>query len=300
MGTLGIVGRLVGLFAAVVVVWGLIGFLVLRSAVSDANSRISKGATEALDRPKGGLLGTPQTILVLGSDADRDRSGARADTVMLIRTDPSKKKIHYLSIPRDLRVELPPLGHMKITETFAHRGIRGALTGLRREFGIPINHVIVLDFKGVSKMVDAVGGVTVDNPFELSNCSYPGGITVSFPKGKLDLNGTTALQYSRVRSCDDDFARARRQQLVVSALQKKTLSFTGLPMAPFRGAKIVRTMSTDMSTMDIAKFGWIQSRYSTGMRDVLATDPLFIGGVSYQTARPSDAERQIAQFMGRR
>ena len=295
---MGIIGRLAALFAAVVVVWALVGFIVLRNAVADANSRIPKGAVAALDRPDGGLLGTPQTILILGSDADRGRTGARADTVMLMRTIPKTKTINYLSIPRDLRVELPPLGHMKITETYAHRGIRGVLTGLRREFGIPINHVMVIDFKGVSHMVEAVGGITVNNPFELVNCPYPGGTTVTFHKGTLHLDGARALQYSRVRYCDDDFARARRQQLVVAALQKKTLSFTGLPEAPFRGAKIVRTMSTDMSTMDIAKFGWIQSRYSTGMREVLATDPLWLEGISYQTARPDEAEKQIARFMG--
>lgn len=296
---MGIAGRLVGVFFAVAVVWGLIGFLVLRSAVSASNSRVSKGAVAALDDPGGGLLGTPQTILVLGSDADRGRTGARADTVMLMRTDPKNKKINYLSIPRDLRVELPPMGHMKITETYAHRGIRGALTGLRREFGIPIHHVMVIDFKGVSEMVEAVGGITVDNPFQLVDCTYPGGIKVTFRKGKLDLDGERALQYSRVRSCDDDLARARRQQLVVAALQKKTLSFTGLPKAPFRGARIVRTMSTDMSTMDVVKFGWIQSRYSTGMREVLATEPLWLSGISYQTPRTSEAEGQIARFMGR-
>ncbi len=296
---MGVVGRIAGLFGALMVVWTLIGFMVLRSAVADANSRISQGAKNALDDPGGGLLGTPQTILVLGSDADRDRTGARADTVMLMRTVPADKKINYLSIPRDLRVDLPPLGHMKITETYAHRGIRGVLTGLRREFGIPVNHVMVIDFKGVSKMVDAVGGITIDNPFDLVDCAYPGGTTVTFRKGRVTLDGTQALQYSRVRSCDDDFARARRQQLVIGALQKKTLSFTSLPRAPFRGAKIVRTMSTDMGTMDIAKFGWIQSRYSTGMREVLATDPLWISGVSYQTPIPDRAEEQIARFMGR-
>ncbi len=288
-----------GVVLALIVVWGLVGFLMLRSAVSDANSRVAKGAVAALDNPDGGLLGTPQTILVIGSDADRGRTGARADTVMLMRTDPGPNRINYLSIPRDLRVELPPMGHMKITETYAHRGIRGVLTGLRREFGIPIHHVMVIDFDGVSEMVDAVGGITVDNPFDLVDCAYPGGTTVTFRKGPLDLDGERALQYARVRSCDDDIARARRQQLVVGALQKKTLSFTGLPRAPFRGARIVRTMSTDMSTMDVAKFGWIQSRYSTGMREVLATEPLWLAGISYQTPRTGEAEGQIARFMGR-
>lgn len=299
VGTLGIIGRLVMLALVVTVVWGLVGFLVLRSAAGDANSRVSKGARSALADPGGGLLGTAENTLVLGSDADRGRTGSRADTVMIIRTDPKSGRIKYLSIPRDLRVSLPEFGHMKITEAYSHRGIRGVISAIRSELGIPINHVMVIDFRGVSRMVDAVGGITVDNPYELRDCSYPGGRSVTFHRGRLELDGARALEYSRVRSCDSDIERARRQQLVVAALKAKVLSWTSLPMAPFRGAKIVRTMSTDMSTTDIAKFGWLQGRLTTGSREVVATDGAFFGGASYQVLRTDEAERQIAAFMGR-
>ncbi len=295
---MGLLGRLVMVFMAVVVVWGLVGFLVLRSAAAEANGRVSKGARSALADPGGGLLGTPENTLVLGSDADRGRTGARADTIMIMRTDPGRGRINYLSIPRDLRVNLPEFGHMKITEAYSHRGIRGVISAIRSEIGIPIHHVMVIDFRGVSRMVDAVGGITVDNPYQLNGCSYPGGRRVTFQRGKLELDGARALEYSRVRSCDSDIERARRQQLVVAALKNKTLSWTSLPMAPFRGARIVRTMSTDMGTVDIAKFGWLQGRLKTGSREVLATDGTFIGGVSYQLLRTDEAESQIAAFMG--
>ncbi len=279
-----------------VVVWAVAGFLALRGAASEANSRISQTARRALADPHGGLLGTAENTLIIGSDADRGRTGSRADTIMIMRTDPSAGRINYLSIPRDLRIPFDGGSHIKIAESYSHRGIRGVIGAIRQEVGIPIHHVIVVDFTAVAKMVDAVGGIEVNNPFELVNCAYPGGITVTFGRGRLRLDGKRALQYSRVRKCDGDIQRAQRQQLVVGALRAKTLSLTSLPVAPFRGASIIRTLSTDLSTTDLAKFGWLQARLQTGSREVLATRGETISGISYQALDPNRAGPQLRQF----
>lgn len=301
VGPGGLVARVVGALLVVVVGWAAFGYLALRGAASDANSRVSSTARRALADPKGGLLGTPQTILVLGSDADRGRTGARADTILLMRTDPDAGVIRYLSIPRDLRVEYPGQGHVKIGETFAYGGNRGVIRAINQEIGLPIHHIMVLDFKGVSNMVDAVGGIEVQNPFDLRDCSYPEGKNVSFPRGTIALDGPQALVYSRVRSCDGDLERARRQQLVVAALKSQVLSWSGLPTAPWRGARIIRAMSTDMSATDLAKFGWLQGKLTTGPRDrdVLAGEPANIGGVFYFLFDPDRAGQQLRRFEGR-
>ena len=290
-----------GVLLVVVVGWATLGYFALRGAASDANSRISSTARRALADPKGGLLGTPQNILVLGSDADRDRTGARADTILVMRTDPDAGVIRYLSIPRDLRVEYPGQGHVKIGETFAYGGNRGVIRAINQEIGLPIHHIMVLDFKGVSQMVDAVGGIEVQNPFNLRDCSYPGGKNVSFPRRRIALDGAQALVYSRVRTCDGDLERARRQQLVLAAIQSKVLSWTGIPQAPWRGARMIRAMSTDMSATDLAKLGWLQGKLTTGPkdRDVLAGDPANIGGIFYFLLDPDRAEQQLRRFEGR-
>lgn len=301
VGTGGIVARVVGVLLVVVVGWATLGYFALRGAASDANSRISSTARRALADPKGGLLGTPQNILVLGSDADRDRTGARADTILVMRTDPDAGVIRYLSIPRDLRVEYPGQGHVKIGETFAYGGNRGVIRAINQEIGLPIHHIMVLDFKGVSQMVDAVGGIEVQNPYDLRDCSYPGGKNVSFPRRRIALDGAQALVYSRVRTCDGDLERARRQQLVLAAIQSKVLSWTGIPQAPWRGARMIRAMSTDMSATDLAKLGWLQGKLTTGPkdRDVLAGDPANIGGIFYFLLDPDRAEQQLRRFEGR-
>lgn len=301
VGAGGVVLRLGGLFLATFLIWALLGYLTLRGATAEANRHISPRAKAALADPGGGLLRTPQNTLVIGSDADRDRSGARADTVLIMRTDPDAGRVRYLSIPRDLRVNMPGIGHVKITEAFAYRGNRGVINAIRDELGIPIHHIMVIDFKGVSKMVDAVGGVTVDNPFDLQDCPYPGGRTVSFPRGKIDLDGPEALVYVRVRKCDSDLERAQRQQLVVAAIKSKLLSWSSLPVAPWRGARMVRAMGTDFSTTDLAKFGWLQGRLTTGPgdREVLAGSSQTIGNISYYLLDPEGAGPQIRRFAGK-
>lgn len=291
-----IVRRLVGLFAIIAGLWAIAGFLALRGAAADANRHISSTARRALSDPGGGLLGTAENTLVIGSDSRHAGTGGRADTVMIMRTNPGRGTLNYLSLPRDLRVAWGE-NHIKLGETFSHRGITGLVRTIRTELDIPIHHVMVVDFGSVSHMVDAVGGVTVNNPFNLIDCPYTGGVTVTFRKGTIQLDGKRALQYSRVRQCDTDINRAQRQQLVVAALKSKVLSFGSLPRAPFRGAKIVRTLSTDMGTVDLMKFGWLQARLNTGTREVLATQGATISGISYQLLDPNAAGPQLRTFM---
>jgi LCP family protein required for cell wall assembly len=288
--------RLLAIFAIVTVIWGLAGFIALRGAAAEANRHVPSTARRALSDPGGGLLGTAENTLVIGSDSRHAGTGGRADTIMIMRTNPGRGTLSYLSLPRDLRVAWGE-NHIKLGETFSHRGITGLVRTIRNELDIPIHHVMIVDFGSVSHMVDAVGGVTINNPFNLVDCPYAGGITVTFRKGTIHLDGKRALQYSRVRKCDTDINRAQRQQLLVAALKSKMLSVRSLPLAPFRGAKIVRTLSTDMGTIDLMKFGWLQARLNTGTREVLATQGAMIGSISYQLLDPNAAGPQLRTFL---
>ena len=249
------------------------------------------------------MLSTPTNILMVGSDARPGETRSRADTIMIMRLDPDSGRIKYLSIPRDFRVYSGPrLGHIKITESFYHGGQRGIIRAVRRLTGLPIHHLMVINFRGFPRLVDDLGGVTVYNPTALTDCPYPGGRTVSFPQGNIDLNGERALMYARVRkgSCVSDFARAARQQAVLSALQKKVLSPLSLWNAPWNGAKVVRTLTTDMGTNDLVKLGWLQMRLKHDKADriILAGTDQMIGGVDYVIGNPDENLRQIQQFVG--
>lgn len=282
------------------VVWGVAGYLALRGGASEAQGRIAPAATKALTG-SGGLLSAPATTLVIGIDARPGENRSRADTIMLVRTDPDAGEIRYLSIPRDTRVTHPTRGPEKINRSFFVAGQAGTIRAVQRHTGLPIHHIMVINFARFPKLIDELGGVTVNNPTELNDCPYDGGRRVSFPQGKISLDGDRALEFARVRKCDDDFARARRQQELVKAMQSKVLSTGSLPLAPWRGAAAARAIGTDMGALDLAKFGWLQSRLDQNPDDrlLLTGTPQTIGGVSFVVGNPDANETEVLQFLGR-
>jgi LCP family protein required for cell wall assembly len=295
--------RIAILLVVGVVAWAGFGYMAVNDAVHDSNEKITPSARAALDAPAGGLLGTPTNTLIIGVDARKGQTRSRADTLLVMRTDPDEGRIKYLSIPRDYRVELPGQGTQKINASFFFGGQAGAIKAVKRLTGVPINHIIVIKFNGFPKMVDSVGGVTVNNPTALKDCPYPGGRTVSFRKGDLDLDGAEALEYARARQgeCGGDFGRALRQQAVVAAMKGKVLSPANIWRAPWRGAGVVRALQTDIGTVDMIKMGWLQAKLDQkpGDRILLSGSILDIGGVSYVVQTdPDQNEREIAKFMG--
>ncbi|TMK66288.1 MAG: LytR family transcriptional regulator, partial [Actinobacteria bacterium] len=159
-----------------------------------------------------------------------------SDSIMLVRTDPGKHRIAYLSIPRDLRVEIPGHGTDKINAAFQFGGPTLALQTVKQLTGLDVNHVAFVDFAKFKELVDAIGGIEVDVPKPiLSNrfdCPYSTSARCNawpgwrFAKGKQHMNGQRALVYSRVREnkldpSETDFARSRRQQQVVQAAGAK-------------------------------------------------------------------------------
>lgn len=301
IGVGGWIWRVAVLLLVGVFVWAGLGYLALRGAVSEANAGITPSARAALDTPAGGMLGTPTNTLIVGVDKRRGQTRSRADTIMVMRTDPDSGRLKYLSIPRDYRVELPGQGTQKINAAFYFGGQAMMINAVKRLTGIPVNHIIVVQFDDLTEMVDALGGVTVDNPTAIEDCYYEGGQTVTFPKGKVELNGATALQFARVRKCDSDLHRAVRQQLVVSAMKDEVMAPASLWRAPWRGAAMVRTLQTDISTTELMKLGWLQARLRQDAADrtVLSGDPVMIDGIWYVVSTDPDRnEREIATFMG--
>ena len=282
------------------VAWGVFGYLAIQGAVGEANARITASARAALT-PGAAMMSSPQNTLIVGSDARPGETRSRADTIMIMRTDPGGGTIKWLSIPRDFRVDLPGYGPNKINAAYYFGGQKGIITAVRELTGLPIHHIVTVKFNGVKNLVDDIGGITVTNPTALRNCAYPGGTTVSFPAGQIDLNGDEALKFARVRKCDDDFHRAARQQALVSGVKSKMASLTGIPFAPWRGAAAIRAIGTDMGVTDLMKLGWIQWRLTSNQSDrtVLAGIPRTVNGISYVVGEPNQDEQQVAAFVRR-
>jgi LCP family protein required for cell wall assembly len=282
-------------------VWAVLGYLAFRSGIKDANKRLDPLAARALTPQKGLLLSNASNILVLGADAgSKSRQGTqgRSDTIILIRTDPDNHKIALLSIPRDLRVEIPRHGTQKINAAYAFGGPTLAIKTVERVTGLQMNHVVVVDFSTFGEVVDALGGVTINVPHPiLSNkfecprhtqaqCArWPGW---RFRKGPQTMDGHTALIYSRIRENklnprESDFTRGERQQAVIQAMADKTTSFSTFLKAPFIGDDLVRPLATDLSAGQILQLGWVKRRTpSSGwLRCRLGGTIADIGGASY-------------------
>ena len=311
-----VAGLLLGLILFLVG-WGIAGYIVLQGGVGEAGKRIDAATKTELNPGAGALFSHATTILLIGTDHSDlpGRAGDRhADSIMLVRTDPKSHRIAYLSIPRDLYVEISSHGRQKINAAFQIGGAALQLRAVKDFTGLEVNHVAVVDFGSFRDLIDAIGGVTVTNekailsnrfdcPFSAAVCRDWKGWR--FAKGKIELDGRHALVYSRIRenkldAGDTDFTRGARQQQVVSAVGDKLASIGTFFDLPFIGGSLLKPLATDLSAWDLLQLGWVRFRASSAkaLHCRLGGDPSSTGGAS--VILPSELNRQVVQmFMGR-
>jgi LCP family protein required for cell wall assembly len=305
---------LVGLLV-LAVVWGVLGYLSFSSGVEEANERLQPRAMNQLADLDGSLLSEPATILVIGTDGGRRRPDAnRSDSLLLLRTDPSRNRMSYLSIPRDLRVEIPGYGTAKVNAASQVGGPALTIATVRELTGLPIHHVVVVDFDGFRELIDALGGVEIDVPrpilsnkfdcpYKLARCRDWEGWR--FEKGPQTMDGRRALVYSRIRSnqldpSENDLTRGARQQAVAEAVGSKIASFGTFLRLPFAGDSLAAPLATDLSASELARLGWVRFRAdsSRSLHCRLGGDPESIGGESVIVGSEDNAE-VVSMFLRR-
>ena len=161
--------------------------------------------------------GKPQTIMLLGSDkrpkgnVEGAATDARSDTIILVRLDPKKKATALMSLPRDLKVQIPGHGTDKINAAYEKGGPRLTLNTVKELTGLSINHVINVDFRSFYAGVNALGCVytDVDRRYFNNTAQFA---YINVPAGYQRLCGREALQYVRFRYEDNDLVRSARQQ----------------------------------------------------------------------------------------
>ena len=269
-------------FFLLVLVWAVLASLAIRSGVKDANKRLPRGAQAALVEQDALLLFNGTGLLFLGTDHSRQaaRAGARhSDSILYVRTDPGRHRLVYLSIPRDLRVEVPGHGFQKINAAFQIGGPALAIRTVRTYTGLPVNHVIVSDFNAFRFLIDKLGGIDVNvpqkilsNPFDcpfasVERCQRWKGWR--FAKGPQHMNGWRALIYSRIREnqldpSESDLTRGERQQQVLQATMRKLTSASTFTRMPFIGDDVFKPLATDLSAWQFLQLGWVLKRANDG------------------------------------
>jgi len=292
-----------GLLLLLLVVWGALGYARVSSGVNAAHQRLPQGTADALT-PGGLILSSPTNILLLGTDHSANgqqgrNSDQHSDSMMLLRTDPGRHRLIYLSIPRDLRASIPGNGDQKINAAMQIGGPKLAIRTVDQLFGdaLRVNHVVVVDFGSFQQLIDAVGGIDVnvpenilsnkfDCPFAASKCASWQGWR--FHKGVQHMDGHRALIYSRIRENQldpswSDFTRGQNQQQVMQQTMSKLASASTFFRLPFDGSKLLAPIATDLSTWQFAQLGWVKFRASASntLHCRLGGTATSIGGGSY-------------------
>jgi polyisoprenyl-teichoic acid--peptidoglycan teichoic acid transferase len=161
------------------------------------------------------LSNDPISILILGVD-ERKGDRGRSDTLIVVTVNPKDNSMYMTSIPRDTRTEIVGKGTKdKINHAYAFGGTTMAIKSVENFLDIPIDYYTKVNMESFKGIVDALGGVTVNNQkFAFNFEGY------SFPVGSLNLSGEEALAYSRMRKADPrgDFGRNERQRQVINAI----------------------------------------------------------------------------------
>jgi LCP family protein required for cell wall assembly len=192
----------------------------IANAIAPKNNKLQ----HKLDRFLAGAdSGGAQTFLVIGSDkrANEAEDPGRSDTTMLIRLDPDQGLVSMMSIPRDLKVEIPDYGTGKFNEAYSYGGTKLTLRTVKELTGLPINHVVNVDFLGFAQGVYAIGCVytDVDRRYYHSNEGVPPSeqyAEINVQPGYQLMCGKKALAYVRYRHTDTDIVRSARQQEFLS------------------------------------------------------------------------------------
>ncbi|MBG9915523.1 MULTISPECIES: LCP family glycopolymer transferase [Bacillus] len=199
--------------ALLMTVGGLVSYGVYRN-VAKSISNMYEPLKRDSEQQNAAASHDPISILLLGID-ERPGDKGRPDSMVVMTVNPETKKTTMTSIPRDTRVFIRSKNTFsKMNSAYTYGGIEGTVQTVEQFLNIPINYYIKVNMDGFKDIVDAVGGVTVNNRIDFT---LEG---VHLSKGKQHLNGKTALTYARMRKDDPrgDFGRQQRQREIINQI----------------------------------------------------------------------------------
>lgn len=233
----------------------------------------------------------PFSVLLLGIDTgefDREDVG-RSDTMILATVNPKESKTTLISLPRDVYAEIVGYGtNDKWNHAYAFGGAAMSMDTVEKFLDVPIDHFVSIDMGGFEKLVDAVGGVTVDNKMKFTQDNH------TFEVGKLNLNGEEALAYSRMRKEDPngDFGRQERQRSLITAILNKALSVDGITNYSVALTILGDTLNTDLTFGQMKKIAAdYRSALTNIVPDQLAAEGFMQDEIYYQRVTPEELQR---------
>lgn len=210
-----------------------------------------------------------KTVLLLGTDSGDIEAGARSDTIILASVNTNLKTLKLISIPRDTKVDIKGYWPQKINHAYHFGGAELMLHTINSNFDLAVDDYVVIDYAGVAKIVDAVGGIDLEltqEEINFINSRYmaqtardgkikSGGIYLDAEPGMVHLNGIQAVTHARDRksSALADFDRQTRQRNIIEAVIKK-LDSKSLPEIMNISSTFLSTVGTSMPKDEILKY----------------------------------------------
>ena len=201
----------IGFFVVAVIAYAGYQFFEVKNTLSQITE------DGVIDTPDKEIDVEPFTLLLLGIDQSEGDKG-RSDTIILLSINPETQTTKMLSIPRDTRTEIIGRNSIeKINHSYAYGGVKMTVDTVENFIGVEVDYYATVNMESFSKIIDTVGGITVQNDLDMVVGNY------TFNKGPVTLNGDDALVFSRIRYEDPrgDFGRQTRQRLIIEALMAK-------------------------------------------------------------------------------
>jgi LCP family protein required for cell wall assembly len=298
---------------ALVVGWILLSLVLFLVSSHFARTPLPANVAGVLD-PAGYPLTSANNILVLGSDRrqkDSKEPGAettgfgRSDTIMLIRTGGGHAA--RLSIPRDTVIEIPGYGLQKVNAAHEFGGPALSVSVIKHWLGIPINHVVEVNFENFPQLIDAMGGVTYTGGCVHSNLdggAADGGFTLRLSAGSHHLDGKEALALARTREnlCapnETDIQREEHQQALFTDMKSQVMSPSSFLRLPWIAWNAPPAIISDMSGPEL--LGMFAALTATGTpptRVLLPTGQITLpSGEEGLTISEQARRADVARFM---
>ena len=310
-----LIGMVLGFLAVTVLGVAVYGYTIYQQGTETLSKKTYKKIGEETNVIE---ATEPLTILLMGVDTGNvertDPWAGNSDSMILLTVNPKTKKTTMMSLERDILTKIETgngqVQEAKLNAAYANGGAELAISTIQKMMNIHIDRYVMVNMQGLQQLVDAVGGITVNNTlgFPISIADQEEFNKISIGVGEQTLNGEEALVYSRMRYQDPegDYGRQKRQREVIQKVVAKLLKMDSIGSYK----KILSAVSSNVQTsIDLGDTNTLRSLmgYSDALKNIksyqLAGSDAMINGGSYQVASTEDilkVQNRIKKEVGKK